>query len=220
MLERALFSKFSALLHSVWNSGDVACAVARRHQEGWNNQRFGCRCGSRWSRLLERKGPGWTGWLDSRGDGDRPICGTGSNSRHGSYVRSLQDLPAQGTSVLIQATRRVAGPPRAPRFTYHKLAVWPIGTPRRASARVPHRVKQSPSNDRVTPGLSRVVRRPGNGIRCRHLDGRPCRGRPTPNGRRRRRAAAAEGASDRQREVLKSDGPFRGEQPDVPIACW
>ncbi|MEA2772239.1 MAG: zinc-finger of transposase, partial [Acetobacteraceae bacterium] len=53
--------------------------------------------------IVERKGPGWTGWLDSQGDGDCPICGTGSNSRHGSYVRSLQDLPAQGTSVLIQA---------------------------------------------------------------------------------------------------------------------
>jgi hypothetical protein len=25
----------------VANSGDVACAVARRHQEGWKNQHFG-----------------------------------------------------------------------------------------------------------------------------------------------------------------------------------
>jgi hypothetical protein len=94
--------------------------------------------------IVERKGPGWTGWLDSQGDADCSICGTRSSSRHGSYVGSLRDLPAQGTLVLIQATRRVAGPPRAPRFTCHKMVVWPIGMPRRASARVPHRVKQSP----------------------------------------------------------------------------
>jgi hypothetical protein len=54
--------------------------------------------------------------LDSQRDGDGPICGTGSNSRHGSYVRSLQDLPAQGTSVLTQATRRVGRPPPGAMF--------------------------------------------------------------------------------------------------------
>ena len=93
--------------------------------------------------IVEREGPGWTVWLDSQGDGDCPICGTGPNSRHGSYVRLLRDLPAQGTSVLIQATRRVAGTSRAPRFTCHKMGCGAIGMPRRASARVPHRVKQS-----------------------------------------------------------------------------
>jgi hypothetical protein len=36
--------------------------------------------------IVERKGPGWTGWLDSQGDGDCPICGTGSSSRHGLHV--------------------------------------------------------------------------------------------------------------------------------------
>jgi hypothetical protein len=53
--------------------------------------------------VVEREGPGWTVSLDSQGDADCPICGTRSSSRHGSYIRSLQDLPAQGTPVLIQA---------------------------------------------------------------------------------------------------------------------
>ena len=53
--------------------------------------------------LVEREGPGWTLSLDSQGDADCPICGMRSSSRHGSYIRSLQDLPAQGTPVLIQA---------------------------------------------------------------------------------------------------------------------
>jgi hypothetical protein len=84
-------------------------------------------------------------WLDRQvgqpGRRGRPICGTGPNSRHGSYVRPLRDLPVQGMSVLIQATRRGAGSPRAPRFTCHKMGCGAIGMPRRASARVPHRVK-------------------------------------------------------------------------------
>ena len=71
--------------------------------------------------IVEREGPGRTVWLDSQGDGDCPICGTGLNSRHGSCVRPRRDLPAQGISVLIQATRRVAGSPHAPRFTCHKI---------------------------------------------------------------------------------------------------
>ena len=100
--------------------------------------------------IVEREGPGWTVWLDSQGDGDCPICGTGPNPRHGSYVRPLRDLPAQGTSVLIQATRRVAGTSRAPRFTCHKMGCGAIGMPRRASARVPHRVKQSRFRCRAT----------------------------------------------------------------------
>jgi hypothetical protein len=53
--------------------------------------------------FVEREGPGWTVSLDSQGDADCPICGTRSSSRHGSYIRSLQDLPAQGMPVLIQA---------------------------------------------------------------------------------------------------------------------
>ena len=53
--------------------------------------------------LVERGGRGWTVSVDSRGDADCPICGTRSKSRHGSYIRSLQDLPAQGTAVLIHA---------------------------------------------------------------------------------------------------------------------
>jgi hypothetical protein len=50
-------------------SASLACAVARRHQEGWKNQPFGRRCRSRKSRLLERKGPGWTGWLTAKATG-------------------------------------------------------------------------------------------------------------------------------------------------------
>ena len=55
------------------------------------------------------------------------------------HVRPHRSLPAQGTSVLIQATRRVAGSPRAPRFTCPKMGCGAIGMARRASARVPHR---------------------------------------------------------------------------------
>jgi hypothetical protein len=93
--------------------------------------------------IVEREGLGWTVWLDSQCDGDCPICGKGPNSRHGSYVPPIRDLPAQGTSVLIQATRRVADSSRAPRFTCHKMGCGATGVPMRASARVPHRVKQS-----------------------------------------------------------------------------
>jgi hypothetical protein len=74
--------------------------------------------------IVECEDPGWTVWLDSQGDWDCPICGTGPNPQHGSYVRPLRDLPAQGTSVLIQATRRVADSPRAPRFTCRKNGMW------------------------------------------------------------------------------------------------
>src|ERR1700722_9120617 len=53
--------------------------------------------------FVEREGPGWTVSLDSEGDADCPICGTRSSSRHGAYIRSLQDLPAQGAPVVVQA---------------------------------------------------------------------------------------------------------------------
>jgi hypothetical protein len=62
--------------------------------------------------IVEREGPGWTVWLDSQGDGDCPICGTGLNSRHGSYVRPFRDLPAQGNVDLDpgHATGRLPAP--------------------------------------------------------------------------------------------------------------
>ena len=53
--------------------------------------------------IVKREGFSWTVTLDSRGQADCPTCGARSKSRHGSYIRSLQDLPAQGTPVLIQA---------------------------------------------------------------------------------------------------------------------
>jgi hypothetical protein len=85
---------------------------------------------------------GPSGWT-AKAMGTVQISATGPNSRHGSYVRPLRDLPAHGTSILIQATRRVAGSPRAPRFTCHKMGCEAIGMPRRPSARAPQRVKQS-----------------------------------------------------------------------------
>jgi hypothetical protein len=85
---------------------------------------------------------GPSGWT-AKAMGTVQISATGPNSRHGSYVRPLRDLPAHGTSILIQATRRVAGSPRAPRFTCHKMGCGAIGMPRRPSARAPQRVKQS-----------------------------------------------------------------------------
>jgi hypothetical protein len=58
------FSALRALLHSVWNLGDVACAVARLHQEEWKNRRFWRSCRSRRSRLPSAKvlagSSGWT----------------------------------------------------------------------------------------------------------------------------------------------------------------
>jgi transposase len=53
--------------------------------------------------FVEREGLGWTVSLDSEGDVDCPICGTRSSSRHGAYIRSLQDLSAQGAPVVVQA---------------------------------------------------------------------------------------------------------------------
>jgi hypothetical protein len=35
-----ILSYKGALLHSLWNSDDVACAVARLHQEGWKKAVF------------------------------------------------------------------------------------------------------------------------------------------------------------------------------------
>jgi hypothetical protein len=157
--------------------------------------------------IVEREGPGRTVWLDSQGDGDCPICGTGPDPRHGSYVRPLRDLPAQGTSVLIQATRRVAGSPRAPRFTYHKMGCGVIGMPRRASARVPHRVKQSRFRCRATvpspvrahtpnprSAARRAARHPAAGGPGRRRPGR----RPGPNPGRPGRARSRPGIGEKR----------------------
>jgi len=46
---------------------------------------------------------GWTVSMDSRDRASCPTCGTRSSSRHSSYVRSLQDVPAQGTPVTVRA---------------------------------------------------------------------------------------------------------------------
>jgi transposase len=47
--------------------------------------------------------PGWIVTVDSRDRAICPGCSTSSSSRHSSYPRTLQDLPAQGTPVTIQA---------------------------------------------------------------------------------------------------------------------
>jgi transposase len=132
--------------------------------------------------IVEREGPGWTVWLDSKGDGDCPICGTGPNSRHGSYVRPLRDLPAQVTSVLIQATRRVAGSPRAPRFTCHRMGCGAIGMLRRASARVPHRVKQGRVRCSATAGPNGI--QPSSALQAYGLAPPACRVEQRTCGRR------------------------------------
>ena len=52
---------------------------------------------------VDREDHGWTVSVDSHGDAACPLCGTRSRSRHGSYRRSLQDLPAQGQPVMVRA---------------------------------------------------------------------------------------------------------------------
>jgi hypothetical protein len=89
-----------------------------------------------------REGPGWTVWLDSQGDGDCPICGTGPTPARLIFPAASGLAGARDVG-LVQATRRVAGSPRAPRFTCHKMGCGAICMPGRASARAPHRVKQS-----------------------------------------------------------------------------
>ena len=52
---------------------------------------------------VEREEPAWVVAVNGRDSPSCPGCGTLSRSRHSSYVRTLQDLSAQGTPVTIQA---------------------------------------------------------------------------------------------------------------------
>src|SRR5579863_8999135 len=52
---------------------------------------------------VEREEPAWVVAINSQDSPCCPGCGTVSRSRHSSYVRTLRDLPAQGTPVTIQA---------------------------------------------------------------------------------------------------------------------
>jgi transposase len=52
---------------------------------------------------VERAEPGWTVMVDSKDRSTCPDCGTSSSSRHSFYQRTLRDLPAQGTPVIIRA---------------------------------------------------------------------------------------------------------------------
>ena len=52
---------------------------------------------------IEREGPSWVVSVNSLGDAACPDCGVPSASRHSSYLRLLDDLPAQGTPVTVRA---------------------------------------------------------------------------------------------------------------------
>jgi len=52
---------------------------------------------------VERAEPGWLVAVDSRDQAACPICGTKSNSRHSSYLRTLRDLSAQGAPLHVHA---------------------------------------------------------------------------------------------------------------------
>jgi hypothetical protein len=101
--------------------------------------------------IVEREGPGWTVWWTAKATGGLSNLWYGAQSP-ARLICPAAYLPAQGTSVFNQATRRVAGSPRAPRFTCHKMGCGAIGMPRRAGARAPHSVKQSRFRCRATPG--------------------------------------------------------------------
>ena len=46
---------------------------------------------------------GWTVSIEAESGGECPDCGARSRSRHSSYLRVLQDLPAQGVAVKVTA---------------------------------------------------------------------------------------------------------------------
>src|SRR5208283_878329 len=52
---------------------------------------------------VERGELSWVVAVNSQDRAACPVCATQSNSRHSSYQRTLRDLPAQGTPVVIQA---------------------------------------------------------------------------------------------------------------------
>ena len=54
-------------------------------------------------RAVERTEAAWTISVTCRVRATCPACGTLSISRHSSYLRTLRDLPAQGTPVTVQA---------------------------------------------------------------------------------------------------------------------
>ena len=51
---------------------------------------------------VARVGEGWVVSADGPRQGACLSCGEASTARHGSYRRSLHDLPAQGASVIIE----------------------------------------------------------------------------------------------------------------------
>ncbi len=52
---------------------------------------------------VDREDAGWSVSVNCRGPAACPVCGAQSRSRHSFYLRSLQDLPAQGTPVMMRA---------------------------------------------------------------------------------------------------------------------
>ena len=73
---------------------------------------------------VEQDDRGRTVLLDATGHASHPICGTHSQSRHSSHLRSLQDFPARGTPVTVRArvTRRRCRSERCERRTLAKRA--------------------------------------------------------------------------------------------------
>ena len=53
--------------------------------------------------VIARNDADWTISVNGRDHGLCPGCGIRSLSRHSSYLRTLRDLPAQGTPVSVQA---------------------------------------------------------------------------------------------------------------------
>jgi transposase len=53
--------------------------------------------------VVERTELGWVVAVDNRDRAACPDCDTSSRSRHSSYHRTLRDLPAQGTPVIVKA---------------------------------------------------------------------------------------------------------------------
>ena len=91
-----------------------------------------------------RTNAGWIIASTGPGVGTCPSCGIASNVRHGSYRRSLQDLPVQGSPVTIELTvsRLSCLNQRCPRRTFAGLIPKAINLRARRTSRVSEIVRQ------------------------------------------------------------------------------
>jgi len=85
-----------------------------------------------------RTDPGWMIASTEPGVGTCPSCGIAANVRHGSYRRSLRDLPVQGPSVTIEltVTRLKCLNQQCPRRTFADAIPNVIGPRARRTSRV------------------------------------------------------------------------------------